>query len=194
MRLMIAALSSLAFTAATAGDFEDGMASANRKDFATAFAKFRSAAQKGSAEAQTIVGMMFNEGRGVTQDYKEAARWYLLAAQQGLAQAQYNLAVMFEDGQGVAQDYKEAVRWYQLAAKQGKADAQYNLGRMYGNGQGVKQDHMRAHMWFIIAAVGGDKVSVKNRDIAASKMTAQQIEQAQRIARECMNSNFTKCD
>jgi hypothetical protein len=49
-------------------------------------------------------------------------------------------------------------------------------------------------MWFNIAAVGGDKDSVKNRDIVASKMTPQQIEQAQRMARECMNSNFKKCD
>jgi len=49
-------------------------------------------------------------------------------------------------------------------------------------------------MWFNIAAVGGNKDSVKNRDITASKMTAQQIEQAQRMARECMSSNFTKCD
>jgi hypothetical protein len=49
-------------------------------------------------------------------------------------------------------------------------------------------------MWFNIAAVNGDKDSVKNRDIAASKMSLQKVEQAQRMARECMNSNFKKCD
>jgi hypothetical protein len=49
-------------------------------------------------------------------------------------------------------------------------------------------------MWSNIAAVSGDKDRVTNRDLAASKMTAQQIEQAQRMARECMASNFTKCD
>jgi TPR repeat protein len=65
---------------------------------------------------------------------------------------------------------------------------------MYGLGQGVAQDYVRAHMWFNIAATAGDKDSVKNRDIAASKMTPQQIEQAQRMARECMASNFKKCD
>ncbi|NCX62196.1 MAG: sel1 repeat family protein, partial [Betaproteobacteria bacterium] len=91
---------------------------------------------------------------------------------------------MFDDGKGVAQDYKEAVRWYQLAAKQGNAEAQNNLGVMYGLGQGVLQDYTRAHMWLNIAAITGKKNSVEGRDLTASKMTAQQIEQAQRMARE----------
>ncbi|NCZ99975.1 MAG: sel1 repeat family protein [Betaproteobacteria bacterium] len=104
------------------------------------------------------------------------------------------LAGDFEDGKGVAQDYKEAVRWYQLAAKQGKAQAQNNLGRMYGLGKGVLQDYTRAHMWLNIAAITGKKNRVEGRDLVASKMTAQQIEQAQRMARECMASNYAKCD
>jgi len=49
-------------------------------------------------------------------------------------------------------------------------------------------------MWFNIAAIAGDKDSVKNRDFAARKMSPQQIKQAQRMSRECMASNFTKCD
>jgi hypothetical protein len=49
-------------------------------------------------------------------------------------------------------------------------------------------------MWLNIAAVGGDKNSVKVRDLVAKQITPQQIEQAQRMARECMNSNFKKCD
>ena len=179
---------------APAGDFEDGLAAFERKDYTTALTKFRSAALKGNRDAQTLVGMLYIEGLGVAQDYKEAVRWFQLAAQQGFADAQYSLGVMYERGEGVAQDFKAAVRWYQLAAKQGVSRAQHNLGLMYGKGQGVLQDHTRAHMWSNIAAIAGNKDSVKNRDIAASLMTPQQIEQAQRMARECMASNFTKCD
>jgi len=65
---------------------------------------------------------------------------------------------------------------------------------MYGLGRGVSQDYVRTHMWSNNAAIPGDKDSVKNRDTAASKMTPQQLEQAQRMARECMASNFKKCD
>jgi len=176
------------------GDLEDGWAALERKDYATALAKFRSAALQGNDVAQYNFGVMYNEGKGVAQDYKEAVRWFQLAAQQGLAQAQYNLASKYRKGEGIAQDYKEAVRWYELAARQGHSDAKNNLGVMYINGQGVLQDHVKAHMWFNIAAIIGDKNSVKNRDLAASKMSPQQIEQAQRMARECMASNFTKCD
>jgi TPR repeat protein len=179
---------------AFAGDYEDGRDAAKRGDHATAFSKFRSSALQGNAIAQTLVGMMYNEGKGVAQDYKEAVRWWLLAASQGNSTAQYSLGDVYEEGKGVAQDNKEAVRWYQLAAQQGNAKAQHNLGRMYGLGQGVLQDYVRAHMWFNIAAVNGEKSSVKNRDVMASHMTPQQIEQAQRMARECMASNFTKCD
>ncbi len=194
MRRLLIVIALLFTHAAVAGDFEDGVAAYERKDYTTAFIKYRNAAQLGNAAAQALVGMMYDEGIGVAQDYKEAVRWYRLAAQQGYADAQYNLGVMYKDGQGVAQDYKEAVRWYRLAAQQGLAEAQNNLGVMYSKGQGVLQDHVRAHMWSNIAAVNGDKGSVKNRDLAASKMTPQQIEQAQRMARECMASNFTKCD
>jgi TPR repeat protein len=121
-------------------------------------------------------------------------RWYQKAAQQGDAAAQGNLGRMYEKGQGVAQDYKEAVRLYRLAAKQNNYKAQANLGAMYYAGKGVLQDYVRAHMWFNIAAVGGDIDSAKNRDVLARTMTPQQVEQAQRMARECMSSNFTKCD
>jgi len=79
-------------------------------------------------------------------------------------------------------------------AVQGEPEAQNNLGVMYGLGQGVLQDYVRAHMWFNVVAANGYKDSAKNRDQAASKMTPQQLEQAQRMARECMASNFKKCD
>ncbi|NDE05666.1 MAG: sel1 repeat family protein, partial [Flavobacteriia bacterium] len=108
--------------------------------------------------------------------------------------AQHNLGFMYMNGRGVAQDYKEAVRWYRLAALQGNTKAQNNLGVMYGVGQGVAQDNPRAHMWFNIAAVNNDRKSVEGRDLIARKMTPQQVEHAQRMARECMASNFTKCD
>jgi len=119
---------------------------------------------------------------------------YKLAAQQGYGAAQSNLGMMYDKGQGVAQDYKEAVRLYKLAAQQGYAEAQFNLGLMYRNGQGTPQDFVRAHMWFNIAAVGGNSPRTKNRDLMARTMTAQQVEQAQRMARECMSSNFKQCD
>jgi len=127
-------------------------------------------------------------GRGVPQDYLEAARWYQLAADQGNARAQDNLGVRHVLGDGVPQDDVQAVRLYRLAADQGHARAQFNLGLMYGAGEGVPQDYVEAHLWFNLSAAqssGEDRErAVKARDIVAGGMTAGQVAEAQRRARE----------
>ena len=46
--------------------------------------------------AQYNLGVMYDNGDGVPQDYKEAVKWYRLAAEQGDASAQYNLGLMYE--------------------------------------------------------------------------------------------------
>jgi TPR repeat protein len=101
-RLLIVAL--LFAQTARSGDLEDAWADHERKDYELAFTKFRSAAEKGDAIAQTIVGWMYDQGEGVARDYKEAVRWYRLATTQGFAAAQLNLGVMYAKGHGVAQD------------------------------------------------------------------------------------------
>ena len=64
---------------------------------------------------------MYDEGQGVAQDYKEAAKWYRLAAERGDLLAQVILGFLHAKGQeGIPPDYKEAAKWYRLAAGQGK--------------------------------------------------------------------------
>ena len=91
----------------------------------------------------------------------------------------------FQDGLDAynKQDYKEAVRLYRLSAEQGFAGAQYNLGVMYGKGLGVPQDYALAHMWFNLSGSNGNKGGVENRNIVEKRMTKQQIEKAQEMAR-----------
>jgi hypothetical protein len=148
----------------------------------------RARAEAGVAVAQFNLGFMYATGEGVPQDDAEAVRWYRLAADQGHAEAQNNLGIMYSTGAGVSQDDAEAVRWFRLAADQGDADAQNNLGSMYATGRGVPQDYAEAHMWTNLAAsrLTGERrdISVKNRDIFAAKMTAEQIAEAERLARE----------
>jgi len=109
-------------------------------------------------------------------------------AEAGDAEAQHNLGVRYANGQGVPQDDAEAARWYRLAADQGLALAQVNLGVRYENGRGVPQDYIEAHMWFNLAVAqssGEDRGRrVRNRDLVAAEMTAEQIAEAQRLARE----------
>lgn len=44
-------------------------------------------AKKGDPEAQYNLGVMYENGNGVKQNYEEAIKWYRKAADQGLAKA-----------------------------------------------------------------------------------------------------------
>jgi len=59
---------------------------------------------------------MYENGRGVPQNYKQAAIWYRKAADQGHADAQSNLGLMYANGHGVPQDYVEVDKWFSIAA------------------------------------------------------------------------------
>ena len=106
-------------------------------------------------EAQFNLGAMYSEGKGVEQDYKEAARWYSKAAVRGHAEAQNCLGTMSFLGKGVEQDYKEAVGWWRKAAIQGYPQAQFSLGTMYFKGIGIEQDYKEAVDWYRKAAKRG---------------------------------------
>lgn len=113
------------------------------------------AAKQGDVEAQNNLGLMYVKGKGVPQDYAEAAKWFRKAAEKGFAPAQYNLGITYQVGKGAPQDYAEAARWYLKAAEQGHADAQNNLGFMYQNGEGVPQDYAKTVKWWLKAAEQG---------------------------------------
>jgi len=72
MRLLSAICIVLAFAAisAFAGDLEDGMKFFESKDYARAISSFRNAATQGNADAQSMLGVMYHGGQGVSQDYK----------------------------------------------------------------------------------------------------------------------------
>ena len=117
--------------------FHTALNTFNEKEFETAYQLFFELAGKGVAEAQINLGMMFENGQGVSQDFKEAVRWYRLAADQGLTKAQYNLGLMYAQGKGVDKDPIQAIKWNRLAADQGLIQAQTTLASMYHEGEGV---------------------------------------------------------
>ena len=59
--------------------------------------------------------MSYRDGKGVTQDYKEAAKWFRKAAEKGDAFGQRELGLCYETGKGVGKDQKEAEKWLTIA-------------------------------------------------------------------------------
>jgi TPR repeat protein len=141
-------------------------------------------AERGSAEDQYNLGMQYEKGIVVPQNYSEAARWYRLSAMQGYPDGLYKLCELSEEGHGLPQDYQEALRWCGLAADHGHGRAMFVLGRLYHMAHGVPQDFVRAHMWYNLATANGYSEAKRWRDRLADDMSPRQIAEAQKLARE----------
>jgi TPR repeat protein len=122
----------------------------------------RSAAHRGSARAQFELGVAYDRGVGVTQNYATAAIWYEKAAAQGLTEAIFNLATLFDEGLGAPKDHTAALAWYRQAARAGNALAENNIGNLHEKGLGVPQDYVRAVGWYARAAARGLAIAQNN--------------------------------
>jgi tetratricopeptide (TPR) repeat protein len=76
------------------------------------------------------LGLHYDRGQGVAQDYAKAREWYEKAADKGDAYAMYNLGRHYEKGLGVAQDYAKAREWYEKAADKDNASAKEALEKL----------------------------------------------------------------
>lgn len=137
------------------GSIEDAKAALQRGDYQRALALLHPLADRGNANAQTALAMMYWDGRGVGKSQSEAARWFRRAAEQGDADAQTMLGNLYLSGQGVEQNQAEALRWYRKAADQGNLRAFTRLGLVYAQGKGVTRDLDEAVKWYRRAADRG---------------------------------------
>jgi TPR repeat protein len=99
-----------------AASFRQGVSAFNRHEYLLASQIFFPLAEQGDPAAQSYLGFMFETGRGVPQNYTEAAMWYRRSAEQGDSLAQYSLGLLYDRGQGVPQDIVEANKWLNLSA------------------------------------------------------------------------------
>jgi len=115
-------------------------------------------ANKGDAEAQTLLGILYSDGSdglGVDENLEKALELFQKAAEQGYAPAQYNIGNFYYNGAVVGQNYIKAFEWYLRAAKQGNVYAQYNVGMIYANGYIGMADFDKALEWHLKAAEQG---------------------------------------
>jgi TPR repeat protein len=131
------------------------------------------------------MGQLHDFGFGVTQNDRDALAWYRKAADHGSPAGQRAVGDFYLKGRAVAADAGEAQRWYQRAANGDDIRAQYELGQLYFNGTGVRRDYVSAYVWFSLAATQAPlednrKGLIELRDIAAVRMTADELSEAQR--------------
>lgn len=116
-------------------------------------------AEKGDPTAQNLLGELYDEAKGVSQNHGVAAAWFRKAADQGNASAQYNLGFLLENGfaptDGQPWNSEEAAALFRKAAQAGHRFAQYRLGSMFLYGDGVEKNAAEGFSWLEKAARQG---------------------------------------
>src|SRR4051794_24830638 len=64
------------------------------------------------------------------------------------------------------------------------AERLFDLGVLYATGRDVEQNFGDAHKWFNLAAASGYREAAFHRQLVAGEMSAKEIAEAQRAARE----------
>ena len=123
--------------------------------FSEAFADWRAAAEQGDAVSALYLGVLYDTGFGVTQDYPRALAWYERSGRGGNVTAMFNAAVMYDAGRGTAPDPAAAIAWYRRSIDAGSGRAAYNLALMYQSGSGTGRDREQAVRLYQVAAGRG---------------------------------------
>lgn len=76
-------------------------------------------AEKGDPAAQNLLGLRYISGEGVSQNEREAVRWFTKAAEQGNVSAQSKLGSIYFRGRDIPQNLNQAYFWMVLARANG---------------------------------------------------------------------------
>lgn len=124
----------------------------DNNDWATALPLFTQLAALGDARAETDLGMMYENGWGVTQDSDKGFALQMQAVAQHYGKAEDHLGDMYRD----RGDQISATHWLWLSAQHGDANGEDDLGWQFYRGYGVPEDDALAAHWFSLSAAQGN--------------------------------------
>lgn len=128
----------------------------NRKK---AFSIFSNLYARGYHGAAFYMGLYYQNGDAVEQDYQKAREYYRIGALENDMYCICQLGTLYAQGYGVPKDYHAAFDYYKQAAKLGDALACMNLGYCYAVGQGVTQDIAISKNYYRCAAEHGEQLA-----------------------------------
>jgi TPR repeat protein len=104
--------------------YDIGLVYYNNKDDSKAFKWLSAAADIGITDAYYRLGTLYEEGRGIDQDYNMAVKMYEKAVEKEHQDACYRLGQLYQYGKGFAVDYLKAYSLYKKAADMGHGKSQ----------------------------------------------------------------------
>jgi predicted peptidase/glyoxylase-like metal-dependent hydrolase (beta-lactamase superfamily II) len=137
---------------------DDGIQLYQQGNYEEAMKYLKAADTYGHMKAGRYVGLLYENGLSVPQDFSTAASWYKRAMDQGDVTATWLLGRLYETGTGVEQNTEKARSLYLRAAQRTDkigAPAMVLLGSMYERGVGVTQSNTEAESWYEKAAAAG---------------------------------------
>ena len=144
MIVALATTSMLHTVQASVNAFDSGWAAYEKGDYSSAKDIWTQLALQGHENAQINLGFMYDYGKGVPQNFQDAARWYRAAALQNNAIGQYNLALLISEGKTVPEAGRSAQYWLRQAAAHGYEQAQEQLDNGYVSDASVVKESVTA--------------------------------------------------
>ena len=100
------------------------------------------------ASSCTFLGLQYEKGNGVKQDYQKANELYQKGCDLDDGGSCRNLGISYETGKGVKQDHQKANKLFQKGCDLGNGPSCGILGGQYENGTGLRQDYQKAKLYY----------------------------------------------
>jgi TPR repeat protein len=140
------------------GYYYTGFESLMSSRYEDCMAQLKKSAALGNALAMNNIGLLYQSGIGVVQNYDSAIYWYQKSAALGNGMSNTSIATLYYTGKGVERNYETAFRNFDLANK--NEDLTYaqlsGLGSCYLYGQGVAQNTDSSLHYFALSAINGN--------------------------------------
>ena len=150
----------------------EGRGGQNNINYPEAVAYFQVAAESHVPQAEHHLGIMYEYGLGVEEDFEKAAVFYRRATEKLHVESMYHLALMYAYGRpGFPQDFHRAYPLFQSAAVSGHGPSMHMMGTMKAFGYGMEPDYEIAIMWYERAAGSGDERVTDDAARAARELT-----------------------
>ncbi len=120
------------------------------------FTETAAAAEGGDPDALYGMGVIYEDGMGVAQDYILARQYYALAAEKDFPHAYFRLGILYQHGLGTDASMEKAAGYYRRAADLGLTEAMLWLGELHLDGGELVQSDRLAFSYFYLARDRGD--------------------------------------
>lgn len=119
-------------------------------------------AQAGDADCENAIGVLYLQGKSVTQSTLTAIQWFKRAAAKDHPASQFNLGLAYARDQPGVRDFSKSAAALLKAAENGHVQAQLLIGNYFADGKGVPLDNQKAFSWWKVAAERNNAMAQNN--------------------------------